>query len=160
MNSNQLEQRIRQGIPLAAEMAFRVQSLADDRITVTGGGEENHNVHGTAFAGSLYAIATLSAWGLVQSRLPECAELVMARGEIDYRKPVIGDIVAHCKIDNETFDNFLNNLQQKGRARLKALSVIESGGAVAAEFSGLLYASVVRHSNSPATGAELKNSGV
>ena len=140
MNSGQLEQRIREGIPIAAQMAFRVRSLTDHGITVVGGGEQNHNVHGTAFAGSLYAIATLSAWGLVQSRLPEGAELVMARGEIDYRKPVIGDIVAHCNIDRETFDSFLDNLQQKGRARLKAVSIIESGGAVAAEFSGLLHA--------------------
>ncbi|MEJ2621841.1 MAG: YiiD C-terminal domain-containing protein [Candidatus Thiodiazotropha sp.] len=140
MKRAQLEQRIREGIPIAAEMAFRVRDLADDRITVTGGGEQNRNVHGTAFAGSLYAIATLSAWGLVQSRLPEGADLVMARGEIDYRKPVIGDIVAHCKIDKETFDSFLDTLQQQGRARLKANSTVESGGAVAAEFSGLLHA--------------------
>jgi thioesterase domain-containing protein len=140
MNSAQLEQRIREGIPIAADMAFRVQNLADDRITVTGGGEQNRNVHGTAFAGSLYAIATLSAWGLVQSRLPEGAELVMARGEIEYRKPVIGDIVAHCNIDKETFDSFLDTLQKQGRARLKAISRVESGGAVAAEFSGLVHA--------------------
>ncbi|MCG7898757.1 MAG: thioesterase domain-containing protein [Candidatus Thiodiazotropha lotti] len=140
MNSSQLEQRIREGIPIAAEMAFRVSSLTDGGITVTGGGEQNHNVHGTAFAGSLYAIATLSAWGLVQSRLPEGAELVMARGEIEYRKPVIGDIVAHCNIERETFDSFLENLRLKGRARLKAVSVIESDGGVAAEFSGLLHA--------------------
>ncbi len=142
MNRSQLEQRIREGIPIAAQMGFRVRSLSDDGITVAGGGEQNHNVHGSAFAGSLYAIATLAAWGLVQSRLPEGAELVMARGEIEYRKPVIGDIFAHCNIDRKTFDSFLDNLQLKGRARLTARSIIESEGGVAAEFNGLLHARV------------------
>ncbi|MEW8237890.1 MAG: YiiD C-terminal domain-containing protein [Candidatus Thiodiazotropha taylori] len=140
MNSSQLEQRIREGIPIAAQMAFRVRSLTLSGITVVGGGEQNHNVHGTAFAGSLYAIAALSAWGLVQSRLPKGAELVMARAEIDYRLPVIGDIVAHCNIDRETFDRFLDDLQQKGRARLKALSIVGSDGSVAAELRGVLHA--------------------
>ncbi|MBV2092165.1 MAG: thioesterase domain-containing protein [Candidatus Thiodiazotropha sp. (ex Ctena orbiculata)] len=140
MNRSQLEQCIREGIPIAAQMAFRVCSLSQSGITVIGGGEQNHNVHGSAFAGSLYAIGTLSAWGLVQSRLPKGAVLVMARGEIDYRQPVIGDIVAHCNIDRETFDSFLDDLQQRGRARLKALSIIGSDGSVAAEFSGLLHA--------------------
>ncbi|MEW8321818.1 MAG: YiiD C-terminal domain-containing protein [Candidatus Thiodiazotropha taylori] len=96
-------------------MGFRVRSLTPSGITVFGGGEQNHNVHGTAFAGSLYAIAALSAWGLVQSRLPEGAELVMARGEIDYRQPVIGDIVAHCNIDRETFDRFSRRSATEGQ---------------------------------------------
>ncbi|MCG7870568.1 MAG: thioesterase domain-containing protein [Candidatus Thiodiazotropha lotti] len=61
MNGSPLEQRIREGIPIAAQMVFRVQSLTDVGITVAGESDENHNGHGTAFAGSLYAIATLSA---------------------------------------------------------------------------------------------------
>ncbi|MCG7920054.1 MAG: thioesterase domain-containing protein [Candidatus Thiodiazotropha lotti] len=61
MNGSPLEQRIREGIPIAAQMAFRVRSLTDVGITVAGESDENHNGHGTAFAGSLYAIATLSA---------------------------------------------------------------------------------------------------
>ncbi|MBV2120378.1 MAG: YiiD C-terminal domain-containing protein [Candidatus Thiodiazotropha sp. (ex Ctena orbiculata)] len=59
---------------------------------------------------------------------------------MDYRQPVIGDIVAHCNIDRETFDRFLDDLQQKGRARLKVLSIIGDNARVAAEFSGLLHA--------------------
>ncbi|MET0090777.1 MAG: YiiD C-terminal domain-containing protein [Candidatus Thiodiazotropha sp.] len=82
MTPAELEQRIREGIPLAAQMDFRVLSLTDHSIRVRGDAEENVNVHGTAFAGSLYAVATLAAWGLVRSRLPDGADLVMAEAKI------------------------------------------------------------------------------
>jgi thioesterase domain-containing protein len=141
LNIIELEQRIRAGIPLAAQMDFRVLSLSDNSISVFGGGEQNHNVHGTAFAGSLYAIATLAAWGLVQSRLPDGIELVMGKAEMIYRKPVIGDIVANCTIEPGDFDIFFATLQRKGKARLGAASVIQSGDeGVGAEFNGALYA--------------------
>lgn len=146
MNKIELEQRIREGIPLAAEMDFHVLALTDNKINVAGGGAQNRNVHGTAFAGSQYAIATLAAWGLVQSRLPDAADLVIARGEIDYRKPVVGDIVADCVIDIDQFDEFLTRLQHKGKARLNAISTISSNDRICSEFRGVLFARLSRES--------------
>ncbi|MES9833806.1 MAG: YiiD C-terminal domain-containing protein [Candidatus Thiodiazotropha sp. DIVDIV] len=140
MNKTELEGRIREGIPLSMHMDFRVLSLSQNRITVFGRSEENQNVHGTAFAGSLYAIATLAAWGLVQSRLPAETELVMATGEINYLKPVVGDIVANCHIDKDAFETFLSSLKVKGKARLTAISTIPCEDGNGAEFKGLLYA--------------------
>jgi len=98
MTSDELEQRIRQGIPLSVQMDFRVLDLNRNSIRVRGGGQENINVHGTAFAGSLYTVCTLAAWGLITSRLPEDASLVMAEGKIRYRKPVVGDLLASCEV--------------------------------------------------------------
>jgi thioesterase domain-containing protein len=146
MNKIELEQRIREGIPLTTEMDFHVLALTDNQINVAGGGKQNRNVHGTAFAGSQYAIATLAAWGLVQSRLPDDADLVMARGEIDYRKPVVGDIVADCTIDKDHFDEFLTTLQHKGKARLNAISTITNNDCICSEFRGVLYARLNRES--------------
>ena len=78
LNADQLESEIRQGIPLAEQMAFRISELSPNAIKVVGGGRENVNVHGTAFAGSLYAVSTLALWGLIRARLPDNTTLVLA----------------------------------------------------------------------------------
>ncbi len=140
LSAAELEQRIRTGIPVASQMDFRVRELERNAITVAGGGSENVNVHGTAFAGSQYAIATLALWGLVQSRLPEGADLVLAEGGIRYRKPVIGDIVAHCEIPAAELDTFLRRLQERGRAVLVATVQVPGTEGIAAEYQGTVHA--------------------
>jgi thioesterase domain-containing protein len=143
MTPEELEQRIRDGIPLAASMDFRVLSLSATHIRVRGGAEENINVHGTGFAGSLYAIATLAAWGLVRSRLPDGADLVMAEGSIRYRKPVTGDLIAECRIDAPTFETFLSTLQTKGKALLDAHCNLPCQSGIGAQFEARLHARLV-----------------
>jgi thioesterase domain-containing protein len=142
ITSDELEQRIRQGIPLSAQMDFRVIDLGTNSIQVRGGGQENINVHGTAFAGSLYTVCTLAAWGLVTSRLPEQAALVMAQGAIRYRKPVVGDIVASCEVSSNEMDSFLNSLNKRGKSRLVVTVSVPCNGELAVEFTGTLYASI------------------
>jgi thioesterase domain-containing protein len=142
MTSDELEQRIRQGIPLSAQMDFRVLDLDTNSIQVRAGGHENINVHGTAFAGSLYTVCTLAAWGLVTSQLPEGASLVMAEGKIRYRKPVVGDLLASCEVSTSAMDGFLHSLNQRGRSRLLVTVSVPCNGVVAAEFTCTLYASI------------------
>jgi thioesterase domain-containing protein len=140
MNRQQLENKIRAGIPISAHMDFRVLELSENGITVKGGGDENVNVHGTAFAGSQYAVATLAVWGLVNSRLPDNASLVMAEGNIRYVKPVVGDIVARCEVDADEMQAFLASVNGKGKGRLVAVARVAGDDAPAAEFTGHVYA--------------------
>lgn len=140
MTQTELEQRIRSGIPLAANMDFRILNLQEQRIRIAGGAAENRNVHQTAFAGSLYALCTLAAWGLVYSRLPDKAELVIAEGSIRYRQPVIGEIIAECRLEPDAIEGFLDRLRQRGKGRLKATATIASDTGNAVEFSALLFA--------------------
>jgi thioesterase domain-containing protein len=138
--AEELELRIRTGIPLSAEMDFKVRELRGNTITVVGGGTENVNVHGTAFAGSLYAIATLALWGLINARLPQDAALVLAEGNIRYRQPLVGDIVARCEIPTAELEAFLSRLQKRGRAVLEATVQIPGREGVAAEYRGTVHA--------------------
>jgi len=140
LSAEELEQRIRHGIPVAAQMDFRVSELAADSIAVVGGGAENVNVHGTAFAGSLYAVATLALWGLVHARLPGNAALVLAEGSIKYRKPVVGDIHARCAVPPAEMAAFLERLQERGRAVLVAKVEIPGADGIAAEYQGMVHA--------------------
>ena len=140
ITADELEQRIRDGIPIAAQMAFRIQELTNNKISVTGGGEENVNVHETAFAGSIYTIATLALWGLVNANLPEDASLVLAEGKIRYRQPVKGKIQASCSIPPDEMSTFLKDLHKRGRARLEAAVVVSGTSGAAAEYSGIVFA--------------------
>lgn len=135
-----LEQRIRTGIPIAAHMDFRVLQLSDNSIKVRGGGTENINVHGTAFAGSLYCICTLALWGLVNSRLPPNASLVMAKADIHYQRPVVGDIVSECNIPDTDMEAFLDALNHRGKGRLIATVRVMHNEKPAVEFTGTVYA--------------------
>lgn len=140
MTKEELERKIRAGIPISAHMDFRVVDLEDNAITIRGGGAENVNVHGTAFAGSLYALTTLSVWGLVHSRLPEDAALVMAEGRIRYHRPVTGDIIARCVIEPHELEDFLDQVNRNGKGRLMAISKVQMNAKLAAEFTGQVYA--------------------
>lgn len=146
MTPGELERRIREGIPISAHMGFRILELSLNAITVEGGGAENVNVHGTAFAGSLYAVSALAVWGLVHSRLPDDASLVMAQGGIEYFKPVVGDIIARCEISNSEMEDFLQAVNGRGKGRLQAIARVRTeNGETAAQFSGQMYARLARH---------------
>lgn len=141
MQADALEARIRGGIPISAGMDFRVRELATTHIRVSGGGPENVNVHNTAFAGSLYAICTLAAWGLVNSRLPDDAALVLAEGRIRYRAPVVGEILAECRVDAGVMQGFLGELRDRGRARIELDVRIDGATGAAVQYACELHAS-------------------
>jgi len=140
LSAEQLQQRIREGIPLTRHMDFQVRELSANAITVAADGALNVNVHGTAFAGSLYTVCTLALWGLVNARLPEDAELVLAEGAIRYRRPVVGDIVAHCSLPPQQLQAFLQSLAEQGRARLQGTVEVPGTDGPAAQYSATVHA--------------------
>ena len=142
MMANELTKKIHKGIPLTQAMAFDITELTETSIAVVTGGEENVNVHGTAFAGSLYTTCVLAAWGLVNSRLPEEASLVLASGHIDYLSPVVGDISARGEIPKQDFEQFLTAVNDQGRSRLDVEIQVEHEGVLAAKFTGQVHARI------------------
>ena len=137
-----LERKIRIGIPISAQMDFRILSLEECAIEVSGGAADNVNVHGTAFAGSLYAICTLAAWGLVRSRLPAKAALVLAEGKIKYRAPVHGAIYAKCKVDTAVMADLLAKLADKGKSTIELQVTVPGSRGAAVVFEATLHASL------------------
>jgi thioesterase domain-containing protein len=139
MNAEQLEQTIRAGIPISAAMDFRVRGLDEYSIEVSGGGQENINVHHTAFAGSLYTICTLAAWGLIYSALPADCALVMAKADIQYLRPVEGDIVASAMLIEEQKIGLLDDLKARGKARISIVVSIYQQQKLAVSFNAHMY---------------------
>ncbi|MGB0997034.1 MAG: YiiD C-terminal domain-containing protein [Pseudomonadales bacterium] len=126
-------------IPLSKAMDMQIVSFADNVLTCRASLGPNVNVHGTAFAGSLYAVQALTGWGMVhlQLQLNELdASIVIANGCIDYATPVAEDIVVQCSFGEHEAE--MEKLKTTGKARFQlACNVLLDNGSSAGGFSGL-----------------------
>lgn len=130
----------RDQIPITDAMALTPKRFEDHALYVQAALAPNVNVHGTAFAGSLYAIAALSGWGLVHLELGAAGldgSIVIAEGQIAYQRPVQEDIVARCATDAAEVAEITERLRCDGRVRWPLTSRIEAAGREAVRFEGV-----------------------
>ena len=124
-------------IPLSAAMGVELISFDNNLLQVAAELAPNINLHGTGFAGSLYAINALCGWSMVHLQLQVRkleASIVLADGRIKYARPVTERIVASCDFGEQV--GALDRLTETGKARFTLTSVINSGGRAAATFEG------------------------
>ena len=102
MDQNVLDELTRvwyEQIPLSAAMQVELVSFENDVLTVAADLAPNINLHGTGFAGSLYAINALCGWSMVhlqmQARSLE-GSIVLADARMHYARPVKERIVSVC----------------------------------------------------------------
>lgn len=137
-----LQRRITQYIPLSNAMDYGIVSLDDRRITVEAPLQPNSNIHGTGFAGSIYALGILTAWALCTHIAAQAgleADLVVSKACIGYRVPIRGDIVCRSALTPAQVRGFVEDLASQGWARV-ALKVTVGDGP-AAEIDALMHAS-------------------
>ncbi len=139
-DSDELQELIRKTIPLSEAMKFEIQTLESYRIQTYAPLSPNINIHGTGFAGSLYSIAALTAWGLVT----HCCKvngvpmnLVIAHANISYRKPIEHDISCFSALEDSVVDSFIGTLKIQGRAKLEVCVDVNER---AAQLTALLVA--------------------
>ena len=126
-------------IPISAAMAIEVVEFANDRLVVRAPLAPNVNVHGTAFAGSLYAIAALCGWGMTWLQLKTRhidGSIVIADGHIHYTAPVQQEIVASCRFDTAELATAMARLTSTGKTRFKLGCSIDAQDGEAAHFTG------------------------
>ncbi len=83
-------------IPLVAAIGIEISACSATELALRAPLAPNRNLHGTAFAGSLYSICVLTGWGSVWLALRTAglaASTVVAESRIEYRKAVAGEIV-------------------------------------------------------------------
>jgi len=127
------------GIPLTVAMRIGIETCTFEELTVAADLGPNANVHGTAFAGSLYAIAALAGWGMVWLALRARGldgAIVLARGEIDYRRPVAERIVCRTTWPSSEQAAALDGLAGSGRADCSLECVVGPPERPAARFTG------------------------
>ena len=140
MTSSELERYFHEHIPLSAAMAVEVVSVQPERIVLAAPLAPNINHRETVFGGSASAVAILSAWALVQTRLVNAGlacSLVIQRNTMHYDAPMSGAFTASSSLEQpEVWQKFMNVLARRGRARVSVLSVLECDGITAAHFQG------------------------
>ena len=134
----ELETIWHQQIPLSAAMRMQVVSFDGVTLITRADLEPNINVHGTAFAGSLYALQALTGWGQTHLQLRRqniAGAIVIATGNIEYKRPLSENIVVPCRFEPAT--DVLVELEEKGRVRFPlATQVTTETGKLACRFRG------------------------
>ena len=121
-------------------MRIGVDSYDGRTLAVRAPLEPNRNLHGTAFAGSLFSVSVLTGWGATWLALRErglTGVIVVADSSIQYRKAVTSELVCRCSPDGAALAAGIEQLEQKGRARFDLVCTIDSGEKRAVTFAGV-----------------------
>ena len=127
--------------PLTRSMEVQVASYTDHVLTTRTPLMPNTNIHNTAFAGSLYAIESLTAWGVLYLELQVAgfdASIIHASGTIKFDSTITTDIVACTDFSGN--ESIFEELRSTGKARLNLRTQVFSTDNLtepAGEFSGL-----------------------
>jgi len=138
---NQVESFLNGKIPLATAMGVRVVTLEPLMIEAPVALNSNHL--GTAFGGSINAVATLAGYALLWLALQDdpSVHLVIAESSIRFLRPVRETIRAVCcPPEDSALTTMKSELAAHNRGRIYLRVRVEERGASAAEFEGLFVA--------------------
>ena len=129
-------------IPLTRAMEIAVEAWDGEQLVLTAPLEPNHNHLGTAFGGSLSALATVAGYALLWLLLESAeAHIVVRESQIRYRRPVRGTLRAVCVRPAEAeWQGFRTRFAATGKADLKLAVEIVEGDEVCVRFSGTFVA--------------------
>jgi thioesterase domain-containing protein len=114
--------QVRSEIPLTAAMQLRVDSYDGSSLVLKVPLQVNINDKGTAFAGSIAALANLCGWALltlwVEERYGNC-QVAIYRSEMAYRKPMTSDFTARCALPAAgMLGDFCAMMDAQGKAKI------------------------------------------
>lgn len=127
-------------------LKIRVAAYDSTRLTLVAPLSLNRNVHGTAFAGSLYSVAVLASYYLARDWLLRLDDamidptyvLVARAGSIRYLKPVTSEkFEATSRIPEEaSLQSFVQDLKQKRKAIINVDGeILQRGEEVSCRYS-------------------------
>ena len=124
-------------IPLSKSMELSIVSFANNQLITRASLAPNVNVHGSAFAGSLYSVQALTGWGMMHLQTKMLgleASILIANGKINYALPVNQDIIAICQFDG--YQSEIKRLSDDGNARFHLKCAVGVEDSVASTFDG------------------------
>ncbi len=135
-----LQAFIDQEIPITGAMGIDVVHNEESSLLMRAPLAPNHNDKGTAFAGSLYAVAALCAWGYTTSLLKRrgiSVDVAVVESQVRFLRPVRDTFEAECRHPGETaVAKLCDALAKKGRGRLELEVVVRAEGVEVLRFSG------------------------
>ncbi len=143
-----LQERIGREFLLARHMGVVVESADDAAVVLCAPLAPNANHQGTAFGGSLYALAVLSGWAWLTRYLAArnvSADAVIQESSTRFLAPVVGELRARAAAPSAAqIAKFYKMLQRAGRGRIPVRVDIDGGGSPATLFEGVFVAALRR----------------
>ncbi len=135
-----LQARISTEFALAAHIGVIVESADDGGLVLRAPLAPNANDKGTAFGGSLFAVAVLAGWAWIARYLAVhslAADAVIQESNIRYLAPVNGEFRATLAAPRPTeIEKFRKMLRRAARARIFLRVDIHDGSTLATQFEG------------------------
>lgn len=103
-NATRLRAMLRREMPAAERLGFTVEDVSTTAVRLGATFDINRNHQGSAFAGSVNALATLAGWAAVWLTLQEGgleANAVLQDSEIRYLHPIMTDFSATCPFPSD-----------------------------------------------------------
>jgi thioesterase domain-containing protein len=143
-----LQNRIDREIALAKSMGVIVESADDAGVILRAPLAPNSNHKGTAFGGSLYALAVLAGWAWASRYLAAhelAADAVIQESSMRFLAPVHGELRASVEVPGAAeIDKFSRMLLRAGRGRIRLRVDLHHQEILAAVFDGLFAAAARR----------------
>lgn len=133
-----LEEALHRLIPISAHMGIKVSAYTGTALTLTAPLSANVNHQLSAFGGSLFSIAALSGWGLLQLKFTESdidCDTVIGKGEVTYERPVYADFECVCELPAD-WDELMATLRNRGRVGIRLAPTVKADGERAMVLSG------------------------
>jgi thioesterase domain-containing protein len=135
-----LKRKLRAEIPATRRLGITPARCDDDALVFKAPLAPNRNDKGTAFAGSLCAIATLAGWSALWLALRDAGLrgiIVIQDSSIRYLCPVTRDFEARCPWPTPAqLARLLASLRKRSKARLRLRVAIHQNGAEAMTLTG------------------------
>ena len=140
MDLKELETYLHEHIPLSLAMQVSVLDATPEHVVLGAPLSPNINHRETVFGGSASALAILSAWTLLHTKLTASGRkctLVIQRNTMCYERAVTGQFVATATTPaSDAWSMFTRMLDRKGRALITVSSVLMQDGHAAGHFEG------------------------
>lgn len=134
MTLDELTAYLHAQIPVTAALGTRVEHYDGASVRISAPLARNVNHLGTAFGGSLAAVAILAGWSLVELQLRDRgvrAHVVIQRGTLEFEAPVDGDFAATATLpDPAAWDRFLAILARHRAARVTVTTTLTGASGV------------------------------
>ena len=140
MTSIELQNYLREKIPLMGAMQVTVVEVSAQHVVLRAPSGPNINHLGTVFGGSASALAIAAAWARLHTlmvALGDRSRVLIQRNTMNDEQPMAGDFIAVAPVPApESWELFLKTLRRKGRARITLVSVLWCEGRETGRFEG------------------------
>ena len=135
---------LKEAIPLVGHLGIQSLDWKGDQLVFNLALAPLVNDKGTGFGGGVAGLATLLGWGFVTLLLDETQQrcpVVVRDSNNAFTAPITNNFVMYCEaVDSNFKEVFLQEFNQKGRARLKLKVWVEQEGVTAFSYEGTYVA--------------------